>query len=480
MSNPFIVQRGGLSLSASGAASSSAGGSSGGGGGAGASGGGGGGTNLSIHPLPILNMSEHHTRFRSQAGHDDVQVYGILLGTQQGRDVELHNSFEIVVSAADGQKQKKSGSADAAGAGAESSAAAGPTVDHHLLKSRQDLFKQVFPAYDIMGWYSSGPEPTEHDMAIHKQASVVAIEFSCFTTDPHSSGTALPQLLAYNETLLFFKLSPSHLQQSDKTSAKRGDDDLPLYAYETVLEVAGRSAASGTATTSGERAQGQDAEGEDDAAEESMHVLWAPCSYRIETGEAERIAVDHASKPPQTGTGEETTLIANLTTQYNAIKMLSDRVRAVSQYVALVQSGAFPRDHETLRQIRALVSCLPVVGMPELKDEIIEEYNDVLLTSYLSSLTHQVTNLNELVDKFDVTQEPISSASAGNAIFAGLASRRMPRLAPSSLTGAGGGGGGGAGPTASSGGAGPSGSGSGGAMGPGGAGPSLGSSTLSY
>ena len=65
-------------------------------------------------------------------------------------------------------------------------------------------------------------------------------------------------------------------------------------------------------------------------------------------------------------------MIANLTTQYNAIKMLSDRVRAVAQYVALVQRGAFPRDHETLRQFRALVSCLPVVGMPELKDKLIE------------------------------------------------------------------------------------------------------------
>jgi len=277
-----------------------------------------------------------------------------------------------------------------------------------------------------MGWYSSGTEPDEKDMVIHKQ------------------------LLSYNENLIFLKLCPSQLQQPQSskypeqaTAIKRKDDDLPLYAFETVLEVAARPG------------QGQDADdaSRPDGAEdgpEAMNVLWSPCAYRIETGEAERIAVDHVSKPAQTGTGEETTLIANLTTQYNAIKMLSDRVRAVAQYVALVQSGAFPRDHETLRQVRALVSCLPVLGMPELKDEIIEEYNDVLLMSYLSNLTQQATSLNELVDKVDLTQEPSGSGGAFGGM-SGVLSRRLPRMAPASL----GGQGGGAGPSNPSAGAGP-------------------------
>ncbi|CAD6884158.1 unnamed protein product [Tilletia controversa] len=395
-SSPLILQR---SAHARSAAGSSALGSTSTAPAVAAAGTGGRTTNLAIHPLPILNMSEHHTRFRSQAGHDNVHVYGILLGTQQGREIELHNSFEIVL--VDNKANKDSISASA------------PKVDHDMLKARQDQFKQVFPSFEIMGWYSSGPEPNERDMTIHKQ------------------------LLAYNETLLFLKLSPSHLDNdpsaasSDSSAVpKRGDDDLPLYAYETVLEVAGPSKKDATSTS----ASSADAGKQTDEEAESMHVLWAPCGYRIETGEAERIAVDHASKPPESGSGEATSLIANLTTQYNAVKMLSDRVRAVSQYIALVQSGAFPRDHETLRQVRALVSCLPVVGMPELKDEIIEEYNDVLLTSYLSNLTQQVTNLNELVDKFDVTQEPNGANAAGGLFGGGLGGpRRMPRLAPTSL-----------------------------------------------
>ncbi|KAL9939715.1 hypothetical protein V8E36_001532 [Tilletia maclaganii] len=342
-------------------------------------------------------MSEHHTRFRSQAGHEDVQVCGILLGTQQGRDVELHNSFEIVLSD------------DKHDAGESS---AGPGLDQRALKTRQEQFKQVFPSFEIIGWYSSGTEPDEKDIAIHKQ------------------------LLSYIENLIFLKLCPSQLQQPQSsedpeqaTAIRRGDDDLPLYAFETVLEVAARPG------------QGKDADESlrPDGAEdgpEAMNFLWSPCAYRIETGEAERIAVDHVSKPASTGTGEETTLIANLTIQYNAIKMLSDRVRAVAQYVALVQRGAFPRDHETLRQVRALVSCLPVVGMPELKDKLIEEYNDVLLKSYLSNLTQQATSLNELVDKVDLTQEPSGSGGAFGGM-SGVLSRRLPRMVSASLGGPG-------------------------------------------
>ncbi|KAE8237338.1 hypothetical protein A4X13_0g8826, partial [Tilletia indica] len=55
------------------------------------------------------------------------------------------------------------------------------------------------------------------------------------------------------------------------------------------------------------------------------------------------------------------------------------------------------------------------------------------------NLTQQVTNLNELVDKFDVTQEPGgSSVSAG--MFGGIGGpRRMPRLAAASHLGSGGG-----------------------------------------
>lgn len=49
---------------------------------------------ISLHPLVLMNISEHWTRFRAQEG--SVQaVYGALIGKQEGRKIEVFNSFEL-------------------------------------------------------------------------------------------------------------------------------------------------------------------------------------------------------------------------------------------------------------------------------------------------------------------------------------------------------------------------------------------------
>jgi COP9 signalosome complex subunit 6 len=83
------------------------------------------------HPLPILNVSEHLTRLKLQTGNSNpfseryvhnireyrpnltttllaitskfLQVIGALLGTQNGRDVEIVNSFDIATTAGPGR-----------------------------------------------------------------------------------------------------------------------------------------------------------------------------------------------------------------------------------------------------------------------------------------------------------------------------------------------------------------------------------------
>lgn len=49
---------------------------------------------ISLHPLVIMNISEHWTRIRAQAG-EACQVYGALIGKQKGRNIEVMNSFEL-------------------------------------------------------------------------------------------------------------------------------------------------------------------------------------------------------------------------------------------------------------------------------------------------------------------------------------------------------------------------------------------------
>lgn len=98
---------------------------------------------ISIHPLPILNISDHCTRCK-WIGRGEISV-GALLGVQSGRVVEVVNSFELKLDVTQ--------------------------LDEEYLNTRLELFKQVFPEFEFVGWYIQGvvdritPEYTE----IHKQ-----------------------------------------------------------------------------------------------------------------------------------------------------------------------------------------------------------------------------------------------------------------------------------------------------------------------
>ncbi|ETS63887.1 hypothetical protein PaG_02210 [Moesziomyces aphidis] len=300
------------------------------------------GSSISLHPLPILNISEHLVRTRLQSNNAETTVYGVLLGTQQGREIDIQNSFEITLDAT-------------------ASADSPPIVNHAFLKARQSQYKQVFPTLDLLGWYTVGEVPTPRDLEIHKQ------------------------LLAYNETPLLVQLSQTvaSFENAEATGA------LPIRVYESVVEVV----------------QGETAS------------FFVPAGYKIETGEAERIAVDHASKAgAESGQDQESTMLASMQAQHSAIGKLNDRIVQVLSYLRAIQDGQAAWDHEALRQIQTVVANLPNTVLPELQDEILRDHNDVLLTNYLSVLTESLHTMNELTDKFELVQagaKPDSDAVAG-------------------------------------------------------------------
>ena len=53
---------------------------------------------VTLHPLVIINVSDHFTRSRcNTSGSTDTRVFGILIGVQNGRQMEIANSFEVKV-----------------------------------------------------------------------------------------------------------------------------------------------------------------------------------------------------------------------------------------------------------------------------------------------------------------------------------------------------------------------------------------------
>lgn len=138
-----------------------------------------GSVSISLHPLVIMNISEHWTRVKAQEG-KPVQVYGALIGKQKGRNIEVMNSFELVTDKVND--------------------AVVVNMDYYTVKEEQ--FKQVFSEMDFLGWYTTGGNPNTSDINVHKQ------------------------IIQINESPIFLKLNPL---------ARHAD--LPVSMYESVIDL---------------------------------------------------------------------------------------------------------------------------------------------------------------------------------------------------------------------------------------------------
>lgn len=156
------------------------------------------GLTFKLHPLVIVNISDHYTRVKSQMNppitstsssatinnnnsngvehqQQAPRVYGCVIGVQRGRVVEIFNSFELLYDPST------------------------HSLDRSFLEKKQELCmilflffsfnffffylhlelkidvfqlffsdKKVFPHFYILGWYSTGSDAEESDMHIHK------------------------------------------------------------------------------------------------------------------------------------------------------------------------------------------------------------------------------------------------------------------------------------------------------------------------
>lgn len=253
------------------------------------------------------------------------RVIGALLGIQNGRNIEVTNSFELVYDIIEGAI----------------------VVDAGYLRSKHEQFKKVFPLYDFLGWYSTGNQVLKSDIEVHKQ------------------------FLEINE-------SPIYMLLDSVAAYSPATRDLPVMIFESELHV----------------------------IEDKPTMLFVKVPYRIQTGEAERIGVDHVAKVTPTGGGaEDSQLTAHLLGLHNAIKMLNVRVKILHQFLDATKKGSIPFDHNVLRQIYGLCNLLPAIDTPSFREDFLKEYNDVLLVTYLAGITRGTSSINELVDKFNTTFE---------------------------------------------------------------------------
>lgn len=288
---------------------------------------------ISLHPLVIMNISEHWTRIRAQYENcSTIQVYGALIGKQKGRSIEVMNSFELKIQNASME--------------AEAQASTPPSqviIDKEYYNQKEEQYKQVFSDLDFIGWYTTGENPTENEIKIHKQ------------------------ICELSECPIMLQLNP----------LCRTTESLPVKLFESLID----------------NVQGEST------------MLFVPLTYTLATEEAERIGVDHVARMSTNEAGENSVVAEHLTAQHSAIKMLHSRVKLVLQYIKAVENGELEPNQEILREAYAMSHRLPVVQGVDFQQEFYAQSNDVALITYLGALTKGCNEMNHFVNKVNLLNE---------------------------------------------------------------------------
>lgn len=217
--------------------------------------------------------------------------------------------------------------------------------------------KQVFPTLEAVGWYTIGAEIEPWEMSLQDEFST---RF---------------------DGLLLLLLNPELLDAVDQNKAS----DLPLKVFESQM---GAILPEGSTDT---------------ALRHRFHEL----GWKLDTSEAERIAVDHVAKAQTTTNNDideadryDKSLISHYTAQANAIKMLSSRISLLKAYVEDVEAGKVAADATVLRRINALLQRVPLMQSPAFASEFKQEQGDVLLSHHLSEIMKGSLGLSNLTDTY--------------------------------------------------------------------------------
>ncbi|KAI9189189.1 hypothetical protein H9P43_000617 [Blastocladiella emersonii ATCC 22665] len=142
------------------------------------------GLEFSVHPLVLLNISDHYNRGRVQRQDFAGLVFGALMGVQSGRHAEIFTSFEVKVTPDESRENW--------------------VLDTELFATRLNQYKTVFPEYDFLGWYSTHSQsPSARELAIHAQ------------------------FMQFNELPIYARLDPTMMG---------GSKHLPFYVYEASID----------------------------------------------------------------------------------------------------------------------------------------------------------------------------------------------------------------------------------------------------
>ena len=220
------------------------------------------------------------------------------------------------------------------------------TIDMEFLTKKLELIKQVHPDLDFTGWYTVEGKDWN--------SSIMSSFYS--------------QLASLNESPLLLRLDPIGVS-----------NELPIHAYETIVDL-------------------------------GTKIDFIEISYTLITEEAERIGIDHVARYSVTDGTSDTSIVSDqIAIQYNAIRLLYQRMLVLLEYVRAIKQGQLERNDDLLREIASLCQRLPIINTDDNNNQTFREdfdiqQSDVALLALLACCTQEISTLNDYLSKCRVVQ----------------------------------------------------------------------------
>lgn len=176
-----------------------------------------------LHPLVIINISEHYTRIKmnptcvtTSSSSQPPQVLGFILGVQHEREIEIFNSFELPF-------QQLSHTQC--------------SFDEDYAQTKRAQYKQVFEHLEIVGWYTTGDSPRPWHLEVQSQVTRFcesATLFMLVNTSPSLAIRVLPIIMYENVSEIVADKAYTRFVDSGYTLVT---DEVELIAVDYVAKV---------------------------------------------------------------------------------------------------------------------------------------------------------------------------------------------------------------------------------------------------
>lgn len=280
-------------------------------------------TKIFLHPLVIMNIADHQARkIADQKDYNPKEpprILGAVFGIQKNQNIEIFSSIELFYEL-DNEKQIR--------------------IDSDAFGEDTDLFKQIYPDHELLGWYSTASEILPTDLPFHKKFS------------------------EYNESPLYIRMDPN---------IKKDAKGIPVTVYRLELKVVKDSA-------------------------NTMQFVELP--FKIVSEPAERVATDHIINDKE-GASKGSQIVPEFETLKNATKSLQHRVKLLIDYLDAVEKGKIKPDQGILQGINSVCNRLPTMVNEKFQEDFHSELANSMMMTYLASMNKTGDQVDKMLDLYE-------------------------------------------------------------------------------